>query len=102
MLGPVRVAAGQHGRDAIVVTMIDTREAKYSPVSATDDDWTTSKICDVLRLDDDYPTTAVVREGTIFVVSTRLDALLHAAASGGDPAQLRAETSLCPIGSVEP
>lgn len=33
MLGLLRVAAGQHGCDAIVVTMIDTRRAKYSPVS---------------------------------------------------------------------
>ena len=33
MLDMLRVEAGQRGCDAIVITMIDTRRAKYSPVS---------------------------------------------------------------------
>ena len=84
----------------VVANATPTATANAAFALTTDDDWTTAKIYDVLPLGDDYPTTAVVRDGTIFVVSTRLDALLHAAASGGDPAQLRAEATIRPIGSV--
>lgn len=67
---------------------------------ASDDDWTTARVYDVLPLGDDYPTTAVVHDGTLYVVSSKLDALLHA--EGGDPASLRAEATIRPIGSVRP
>ncbi len=67
---------------------------------STADDWATARIYDALPLRDDYPTTAVVRGGTLFVVSSRLEELLHAAAAGGDLAQHTAEATVRPIGSV--
>ena len=70
-------------KDLVVVanaTPAATTNAAFAV--ATDDDWATARIYDVLPLGDDYPTTAVVREGTLFVVSSRLDALLQAAAPG--------------------
>ena len=67
---------------------------------ASDDDWATARIYDVLPLADDYPTTAVVRGGTLFVVSSRLDALLHAATAGRGVAEHGAEATIRPIASV--
>ncbi|MDP9036830.1 MAG: hypothetical protein M3O50_18690 [Myxococcota bacterium] len=88
--------------DLVVIanaTLSATTNAAFA--LSTDDDWMAAKVYDVLPLGDDYPTTAVVRDGTLFVVSTRLDALLHAAATGGrDVAELHAEATIRPIGSV--
>ncbi|MGA2451681.1 MAG: cupin domain-containing protein [Polyangiaceae bacterium] len=91
------------GANDLVVIANSTQTAKTNAAFAiaTDDDWATAKVYDVLPLGNDYPTTAVVRDGKIFVVSTRLDALLQAAASGGAQADtLRAEATIRPIGSV--
>lgn len=91
------------GAHDLIVVANATRVAKTNAAFAlaTDDGWTPAKVYDVLPLGDDHPTTAVVRDGTIFVVSTRLDALLQAAASSGVQADdLRAEATIRPIGSV--
>ncbi|HSS37851.1 MAG TPA: cupin domain-containing protein [Polyangia bacterium] len=89
-------------KDLVVVanaTPAATTNAAFAV--ATDDDWATARIYDVLPLGDDYPTTAVVRGGTLFVVSSRLDALLQAAAAGHGVAEHGAEATLRPIGLVK-
>lgn len=89
------------GDDLVVVantTPAATTNAAFAV--ATDDDWATAQIYDVLPLGDDYPTTAVMRDGALWVVATRLDALLHAAATGADTAELRPEATIRPIGTV--
>jgi sugar lactone lactonase YvrE len=66
----------------------------------TVDDWATAQIYDALPLGEDYPTTAVVHDGTLFVLATRLDTLLQAAATGADVDELRPEATIRPIGAV--
>ena len=88
-------------RDLVVVANATPAAATNAAFAvATDDDWASAQIYDVLPLPDDYPTTAVVRGGTLFAVSSRLDALLHAAAAGHDVAEHRAEATIRAIGSV--
>jgi hypothetical protein len=84
----------------IVANATPTAATNAAYALATDDDWATAKVYDVLPLGDDYPTTAVLRDGTIFVVSSKLDALLHAEGHAGNEASLHAEASIRPIGSV--
>ncbi len=87
--------------DLVVVanaTPAATTNAAFALASV--DDWATAQIYDALPLGDDYPTTAVVRGGTLFVVSSRLDELLHAAAAGHDLTEHRGEATVRPIGSV--
>ena len=91
------------GEDDLVVVANATPDVTTNAAFAltTDDNWTSAKVYDVLPLADDYPTTAVVRDGTLFVVSTHLDALLRAAAAGDrDLGDFRAEATLRPIGSI--
>jgi quercetin dioxygenase-like cupin family protein/sugar lactone lactonase YvrE len=89
-------------KDLVVVANATPAAATNAAYAlATNDDWATAKIYDALPLGNDYPTTAVLRDGTIFVVSTKLDALLHAEGSASNEAEgLHAEATIRPIGSV--
>jgi hypothetical protein len=88
-------------RDLVIVANATPTIATNSAYAlATEDDWETAKIDDVLPLGDDYPTTVGLRDGRIFVVSSKLDALIHAGGSAGEAADLHAQAIIRPIGSV--
>jgi hypothetical protein len=89
-------------KDLVIVANATTAAVTNAAYAlATDDDWATAKVYDVLPLGDVYPTTAVLRDRTIFVVSSQLDGLLHAGGSAGtEAASLHAEATIRPIGSV--
>lgn len=70
--------------------------AAYSLTS--DDDWVSAKLTAVQQLGDVYPTTAVLRDGTLYVLHSRLNELIQSPPE--QKAQLRMEATIRPIARV--
>ena len=64
----------------------------------SDDAWASAKVTAAQPLDDTYPTTAVVRDRVLYVVSSKLDQLL--ASPADQQKRLRAEATIRRIGEV--
>lgn len=71
-------------------------DAAYALVS--DDDWNSAKLTAVQRLGDVYPTTALSRDGSLYVVHSKLNELI--AAPPEKKAQLQVEATIRPIGQI--
>ena len=65
----------------------------------SDDGWATAQLREELPLGNDYPTTAVVREGKLYVVSSKLNELLGA--SPGQKNQLQTMATVRQIGVIQ-
>jgi hypothetical protein len=72
--------------------------AAYSLTS--DDEWVSAKLTAVQQLGDVYPTTAVLRDGTIYVLHSKLNELLQSPPE--QKGQLRMEATIRPIARVTP
>jgi len=70
--------------------------AAYSLVS--EDDWSSAKLSAVQPLGDVYPTTAVLRDKTIYVVQSKLNELIQSPPEQKN--QLRVEATIRPIARV--
>jgi hypothetical protein len=67
---------------------------------SSDDGWDTAKVGQVEPLGDVYPTTAVMRNGQIYVLYTKLNELIQLPQD--KKAGLREEAKLLPIGAIVP
>ena len=86
-------------KDLVVIsnrTPATNSNAAYSLTS--DDGWTTAKLAAVQQLGDVYPTTAVLRNGTLYVVHSKLNELI--ALPPEQKARLRVEATIRPIARV--
>jgi len=104
----VRVAAQLVGGDGVtllgdqdlLVVSNKTPAATSNSASwlSSDDDWVSAKVRQVQPLGATYPTTAVVRDDTILVVSSQLNELIQAAPE--QKGQLAARATIEPIGTI--
>jgi sugar lactone lactonase YvrE len=67
---------------------------------SSDDDWMTAKVRAVRPLGHVYPTTGVLRKGTLYVVHSNLDELIRSPPS--DQALLRRKATIQPIAPMAP
>jgi hypothetical protein len=65
---------------------------------SSEDCWATAKVIARQPLGDVYPTTAVVRKGTLYVVHSKLGQLI--ASPPGKKAELRESATIRPIGRI--
>ena len=65
---------------------------------ASDDDWATARVRATQRLGDVYPTTAVVRDGALYVIHSKLNELIQSPAE--KKSQLQVEATIREIGKV--
>jgi sugar lactone lactonase YvrE len=90
------------GKNNLVVIANRTPErasnAAYS--LSSDDDWASAKVAAVQQLGDVYPTTAVVRDGTLYVVHSKLNELIQLPPE--QKALLRQEATIRPIARISP
>lgn len=64
----------------------------------TDDAWNSARVAAVRALGNVYPTTAALREGTVYVLSSKLNELIQSAPE--QRARLRVEARIVPIARV--
>jgi hypothetical protein len=88
------------GKTGLVVVANRTPTAASDAAYAltSDDGWATAKLVATEPLGDVYPTTAAVRDGTLYVLSSRLNELIRAPRER--QSELRVEASIRPIGRV--
>ena len=67
---------------------------------SSDDDWKTAKVSAIQQLGDVYPTTAVLRDGTLYVVHSKLNELI--AFPPEKKAQLQVQATIVAIAHVSP
>jgi hypothetical protein len=90
------------GKNALVVIANRTPERSSNAAFslASDDGWTTATVSAVHQLGDVYPTTAIVRSGTLYVVHSKLNELISLPQDR--KALLREEATIRPIARVAP
>ena len=88
-------------KDLVVIANRTPDTSSNSAFSlASDDDWKTAKVSAVQPLGDVYPTTAVLRDSTLYVVHSKLNELI--ASPPEKKGQLRVEATIRPIARVSP
>ena len=82
----------------VVANQVPGSASNAALVLASDDGWATAKLRAHQPLGDVYPTTAVLRDGTLFVIHSHLNALIQAAPE--QKSQLRVEATIREIGKM--
>ena len=90
------------GRKSLVVIANQTPDSANNAAIAlvSDDDWRSASVRSIEPLGPVYPTTAVLRDGTLYVVHSQLNELIQSAADLR--AALHAEATITAIGRVTP
>jgi hypothetical protein len=88
------------GTNELIVIANQTPElaANAAYALASEDDWQSAKLRSVQKLGDVYPTTAVLRGDTVYVVASKLNELIEAAPE--QKAQLREQATIQAIAKV--
>lgn len=88
-------------KDLVVIANRTPTTSSNSAFSlSSDDDWQTAKVSAVQQLGDVYPTTAVLRDGTLYVLHSNLNELI--AFPPEKKAQLQIQATILPIARVSP
>lgn len=82
----------------VIANQVPGKAANAAFVLTSDDGWTTAKLRAQQSLGDVYPTTAVLRDGTLFVISSQLNALIQAPPEQKN--KLAVEATIREIGQV--
>jgi DNA-binding beta-propeller fold protein YncE len=86
-------------RDMVIIANRTPEHSSDAAFSlASEDGWATAKVAARQPLGDVYPTTAVVRKGTLYLVHSRLGRLI--AAAPGEKAKLQELAGIRPIGRI--
>jgi sugar lactone lactonase YvrE len=88
-------------RSLVVIANQTPKKASNAAFSlASDDDWVSANLVAEQSLDDTYPTTAVIRDHALYVVSSKLNELIAAPAERQKT--LHVEATIRQIGTVTP
>ena len=88
-------------KDLVVIANRTPSTSSNSAFSlSSDDDWKTAKVSAVQQLGDVYPTTAVLRDSTLYLVHSKLNELI--AFPPETKAQLQVEATIRRIAHVSP
>lgn len=88
-------------KDLVVIANRTPGTSSNSAFSlSSDDDWKTAKVSAIQQLGDVYPTTAVLRDNTLYVVQSKLNELI--AFPFEKKAQLQVEATIRPIARISP
>lgn len=88
-------------KDLIIIANRTAERSSNSAFSLTSEDgWASAKVVAVEELGDVYPTTAVLRNGTVFVVHSKLNQLISSPQE--QKAQLQERAMIRPIARVSP
>jgi len=86
-------------KDLVLIANRTPATASNAAYSLTSDDgWASAKLSAVQPLGDVYPTTAVLRDGTLYVLHSKLNELIQSPAE--QKGQLRMEATIRPIARV--
>ena len=99
LVGGDGVVLVDQNRLVVISNRTSSAVSDAASVLTSDDNWSTAKLVASLPLGDVYPTTAVVRDGKIYVVHSKLNELLGAPPE--KQALLRRQAEIEQIGVVE-
>ncbi|HEY3256583.1 MAG TPA: hypothetical protein VGJ91_21635 [Polyangiaceae bacterium] len=86
-------------QDLVVISnRTPSKSSNAAYALSSDDGWSTAKLGAVQQLGDVYPTTAVLHDGTLYVVHSKLNELI--ALPPEKKAQLRVEATIRPIARI--
>jgi hypothetical protein len=82
----------------VIANQVPGRASNAAFALSSDDGWVTAKVRSVQQLGDVYPTTAVLRDGKLYVIQSKLNELIQSPAAQKDA--LRVEATIREIGQV--